>query len=852
MKFCYPVKGVDSLESFYKKREKGGFYPIGRSNVWHGGVHIEGDKEEIRAIADGEIIAFKMPNKYDIEVKDGKNILYSNAFVLIKHKYEYITDKDEKKQLIFYSLYNHLLPYKKEGKDDDKIFEGEDIPSYLKKKEEGYEIVTKALNLRSTEKEEKGTQGKVLKTLSKGTFLKKGILTEAESKEDHWIYDAGNTVDNFKKVTYESDSEKVEGFISVTSTRAKEVTITLNEYDTVKFPFNTVRNCNIEIKAGDKVGYIGHCGTGKSPDYKACHIEVFTVNEDELKAFLAGNIKDEETHRRFFRFDEEVNLQRNYPVKIKGNWEVQLQEKGTSFSKIKIRCTSLRKTVDYSNLIDLQSAGRNGYYKIKEGDGFTKVNTEFGGVLEQDTILSYVSMVKDEKGKRVAAISYEQKPNIFWIANDKVNGKNKDDIFELEESSFGKLYDSEKEPTDTQDIKIAAEVIIKGYLKKMEVDKEIWFQLASGKEKGWIKDGVKGCARISAYKWKEWKFTDPIKDDPDDFIFDGNESGAFMKGIIEKIDKDKDDEITITELEDAIKDRTIARKLGGIICYHKTDWAGPETADPYVKELEEMINKAINDPAINESRKKRLEELKPERLEILKERITASGFWKEITALKDNTEVYYFHPIAFIEQMNRMVQWHEPVDNPQITIYTQGGNERPWRSSFGYTRKDISANHRGLDIFALEDTNIYACLDSVVVGVEEQGGYGKILILKVKDVDSFCARRLDYELAYKNDGEYEGISKSNEVYLRYAHLSKISVKNGDDVTIGTAVGKTGTTGVSGGTCGPHVHFEISSCKYPGSFSDRYNPGYYVNYKTENMMSDDEKKIQENRKNEGQK
>jgi len=865
MKFSYPITDIQEtkdktfLESFYEFRKEGGFYPIGRSNVWHGGIHIEGDKKEILAIADGEIIACKMPGKYDVEKNDDTEVEYSNAFVVIKHQYEYDNDKEEKKQFIFYSLYNHLL-LNTDMKDSVKL------PDFYSKREKKLKFTgATPYQIRKSEemdpaKKEWGNPTD--KKVPNGGIMEKQTLMADEDKEDHWAKKHG-----FTKVKYEGTV----GFIKLSDSNSKEIEEITGEYDTEKFPIGEVVNCNITIKAGEKIGYTGPCGAAKQPDYKACHIEVFTnIDKDELNNFLEGKVKNEANLQRYFRFDQEVSLQKNYPIEIKGSWNVKLcnGKKGTKFSNIEI--IEKQREVLYSDLADYDKTSDGKYcYNVHGGSGkyrkyteeqidesYERLNDIFDGVLSKESILLRIES-RQNGNARYVSFPFKQKPNTFWIPNECITEnptkEKPNPSFELKESELNKLYISKNEPTeeDTQDVKIEADTVLKGSLKKFTINQDTWFQLEND---CWIKEDTEGYKRISAYIWKEWGFTDPIDDDPDDFIFDGNEKGKLMKSVIEKIDIDEGDkdEITIKELQAAIKNKSIAKELAGIITFHKTDWAGKETADLYTEELEKMIDKAIDEEE-NENRKKRLKELKPDRLEILKERITASGFWNEIDELKTKTEVFYFHPIAFVEQMKRMQIWHEPVDNPQITIYTQGGNESPWRSSFGYTRKDISANHHALDIFALEGTNIYACLDAIVVDVEEKpNGYGKHLKLKVKEVEEFHASRLDYKLPYKDKGEYEGISTSNEVYLRYAHLDTIIVRNGQEITAGTILGTTGTTGVSGGTCGPHLHFEIGNVKDPSSFLARYNPGYYVNYKTEKMMSDDEKEIQKTRKDEGKK
>ncbi|MBL4746667.1 MAG: hypothetical protein JKY08_09910, partial [Flavobacteriaceae bacterium] len=74
--------------------------------------------------------------------------------------------------------------------------------------------------------------------------------------------------------------------------------------------------------------------------------------------------------------------------------------------------------------------------------------------------------------------------------------------------------------------------------------------------------------------------------------------------------------------------------------------------------------------------------------------------------------------------------WHEPVDDPQIAMFTQGGNSTPQNNTFGKHRSSKTKLHAGLDLFALEGTNVYACLDAEVFETQEwvrtkgDSGYG--------------------------------------------------------------------------------------------------------------------------------
>ncbi|MEZ2309352.1 lytic transglycosylase domain-containing protein [Paraburkholderia sp. RCC_158] len=71
-----------------------GFYPLGANGLWHGGIHFDGKtgnalKQDvgIRAIADGEVVAYRLDSKYpELEYQDKRSALYSTGFVLIRHK----------------------------------------------------------------------------------------------------------------------------------------------------------------------------------------------------------------------------------------------------------------------------------------------------------------------------------------------------------------------------------------------------------------------------------------------------------------------------------------------------------------------------------------------------------------------------------------------------------------------------------------------------------------------------------------------------------------------------------------------------------------------------------------------
>lgn len=84
-------------------KAENGFYPMGANGLWHGGIHFDDktgallDQSEVRCIADGEVIAYRIDAKYPeslygtIQPGSGPATVgakYSTGFVLVKHRLE--------------------------------------------------------------------------------------------------------------------------------------------------------------------------------------------------------------------------------------------------------------------------------------------------------------------------------------------------------------------------------------------------------------------------------------------------------------------------------------------------------------------------------------------------------------------------------------------------------------------------------------------------------------------------------------------------------------------------------------------------------------------------------------------
>ncbi|ODN27385.1 calcium-binding protein [Burkholderia contaminans] len=94
-----PVGKADATDpmTYFKALAKceNGFYPMGVSGMWHGGVHFADGSAEmlkqdsgVRAIADGKIVAYRLNTKYE-ETTYPNNLglaHYSTGFVLVRHE----------------------------------------------------------------------------------------------------------------------------------------------------------------------------------------------------------------------------------------------------------------------------------------------------------------------------------------------------------------------------------------------------------------------------------------------------------------------------------------------------------------------------------------------------------------------------------------------------------------------------------------------------------------------------------------------------------------------------------------------------------------------------------------------
>lgn len=141
MNFQYPFRKSDGTqfkdsEEIFKalEGENSGNFLLGNHGFWHGGIHISHRvapqcmrDEPIRCIGDGVVVAYRLNENYLATAFEALNsteaLRYSNSFCLVRHDYKSPPNKEvtpnTKNELVFYSLYMHLLPYERYADDPE-------------------------------------------------------------------------------------------------------------------------------------------------------------------------------------------------------------------------------------------------------------------------------------------------------------------------------------------------------------------------------------------------------------------------------------------------------------------------------------------------------------------------------------------------------------------------------------------------------------------------------------------------------------------------------------------------------------------------------------------------------------
>ena len=473
MKFEYPVAlsgAEDNAPKFLKgASNRTGYFPVGRLNTWHGGVHFEGDKA-IRAIADGKIIAFRVPKTYLTETVNGRTAKYSNGFVLIQHEYE----SPKGQQLTFYSFYNHLLALEEmKGVKIPDIFKGE---RYKVKATANDSLKVDGVRIRA-----RAVTGSILAVAAKGTILsgvkavgdagwlsvtyttpqKKviyGFTKGGTGENDKWVdvatgkvlvsmangengdkgaflrskAETGNNIvclmppnspveiapesqgksGWLKVVNYGPD--KLEGWCFDTGLE-KEAIVILDEK-----MCGGVKEVCMEVGAGTVVGFAGYNGFENQTAYRAAHVEVFS-SDDAVKDFLKNAKKDGENEQKFVKFPKGTEFKTAIPKTVRKNSKIKLlADRTDQYQLVEVENIALTVSNRDATLGEYESKGNYYEFLADHSDKVSAFNEEAGSIAkigDKVRLMEDANHVSQKSTREVEHIN-PAKGLVFWAKKE--------------------------------------------------------------------------------------------------------------------------------------------------------------------------------------------------------------------------------------------------------------------------------------------------------------------------------------------------------------------------------------------------------------------------------------------------
>ncbi|WAE62089.1 hypothetical protein OUY36_00495 [Stutzerimonas sp. R40042] len=285
--WAYPFPSKDTSHNplqllTHMAQAKGGFYPTGENGLWHGGVHFdEGtaaafDQSSVRCIADGEVIAYRIDERYPVsEFTDHipmvKRAPFSTGFVLVRHSLQppplknadgSIVEAQTPPSLTLYSLYMHLL-------DWAGYQARADLPRPAFWETKRYTVNTQHDGLSVRAGPSKHTTK--LSELSKGAEI---TIGETEGEFSKLVSLISGTA---QPALSADDEGQLPGYVSTSLLKPHSEPA---EYGKV-----IVLDSGLPIKAGDLIGHPGLYQNHDSAAQHMVHVELFSC--DDVPAFIA-------------------------------------------------------------------------------------------------------------------------------------------------------------------------------------------------------------------------------------------------------------------------------------------------------------------------------------------------------------------------------------------------------------------------------------------------------------------------------------------------------------------------------------------------------------------------------------
>jgi hypothetical protein len=623
MNFQYPFRKADGkqftdAEELYKvlEGETSGHYLLGSNKFWHGGIHIT-DKsapqcvlnEPVRCMADGEVVAYRLNQDY-LESTFGDNekkLKYSNSFCLVRHEYKSAPNPEEgpnkgkQNKLIFYSLYMHLLPYKRYPLSPDETPK----PKVTMKVGDfkAYDEAPLSSDIISPGKVTNGTKLEVLeqKDVNNITYAKGKILSGSVKAGSNKVRDVGTEI----WFAYLKDGE----------------------------PYKNSQHHRIwtadvipeRARPNYWQGKVKARATKRLPIYQS---PANPTNGQPAGAPVDGGLELAVNSVIEFDSKEIVNL-------VIGN-KLRRMASCTLVSGGVWQPTGNAPPTFWTN-VENDPASQYVQWETVTPTDFDSVASTRTGIKAGDPI-GYLGQTENLTGENGGVASkYQVHVEIFTAEADvKEFLKNSAGL------KIGKQYlylpvgaELKKKAPATGTTPLKKEHAVD--LRKAPVIKEgsdDYYEVKVTEDDQSITGLVKkaGAEVITQHDWEKMGFqvVEETNATADGFL-DLEDMPQFFKDLFAKIDKNHDGEVDPGELADALKSVDTRDQWAKFIAHHPTEWKSKADAPKWSK-LDKLL------------------ELSPKTLKHEKERISKYVFWEELSgsAVINSEVVWHFHPIEFV------------------------------------------------------------------------------------------------------------------------------------------------------------------------------------------------------------
>lgn len=621
MDFQYPIrkadgKQFDDAEDIYTalETETSGHYLLGSNKFWHGGIHIT-DKsapqcvlnDPVRCVADGEVVAYRLNDDY-LESTFGDNekkLKYSNSFCLVRHEYksspnpEDGDNKGKQNTLNFYSLYMHLLPYKRYPLSESE----KPAPKVTMTVNDfrAYDVFPEVTGTPSPGKLSTGTKLEVIEqndvgnvTYAKGKILHGSVRNGASNVRgmgaEVWFayLKDGVPYQNIEaKNIWKAD--KIIGRLRPNYWQGKVKATAVNKLDLYGDPLVPQNG----QPAGSRIGAM-QLIPGSVVEFDSKDVLNLTINSVTRRMAkctkVSGDLAGAGTAPPSFWAC--VENQRDYRIL---DW------------------TSL--TPSSFDIVEMASIG------IKAGDP-----------------IGYLGLVENLTGEDGGVTSkYQVHVEIFTADADV-----KDFLKNVAGLKSGKQYLHLAAGTGLKKKGLATDITRLKNQHAIELNKvsvvndgtEDWYEV-SVTEDGQPLTGLVekvGAEIVTQHDWEKLGFqiVEERNAAADGFL-DPEETPQFFKDLFARIDTNHDGELNSDELADALRNPETRNQWTKLIAYHPTEWKDKADA-PRWSRLDQLL------------------ETSPKTLKHERERINKYVFWEELAdkAVTNSDVIWHFHPVEFV------------------------------------------------------------------------------------------------------------------------------------------------------------------------------------------------------------